>query len=103
MKLMDKESLTYGEQWKRSVDRSSHEWIEYCEGVFYVRRYLRTKRQWGKDLAVAEFDETCALYQKTASAARATRLREVFRNVWESDRADLQRQIVEEDAYADAA
>ena len=100
---MDKESLTYGERWKRSVDRTGPEWIEYCEGVFYVRRYLRTKLRGGKDPAVAEFDETCALYQRTASAHRATQLREVFRNVWESDRADLLRQILEEDAYAHAA
>ncbi len=101
---MGKEPLAYDTHWKTNVDRTSPEWIAYCEGVYYVRRYLRTLLREGKVLAVAEFEETCALYQKTLGGdSRAARLREVFRKVWESDRAELRRQILQEDAYAHAA
>ncbi len=104
MTIMGNEPLAYDEHWKNSVDRTSPEWIAYCEGVYYVRRYLRTKLREGKYEAIAEFDETCAVYQKTTGGdVRVAGLRDVFRKVWESDRAELQRQVLQEEAYAHAA
>ena len=104
MTIMGKDTLAYDKHWKNSVDRISPEWIAYCEGVYYVRRYLRTKLREGKDEAIAEFEATCTVYQKTTGGdTRVARLRDVFRKVWESDRAELQRQILQEEAYAHAA
>lgn len=81
----------YGETWKASVNRHGPEWIEYCEAVSLVKRYIRTRLQKGRQAAVDEFEATCELYRKddTRSAEQVARLRALFKLIWQHERDAL--------------
>lgn len=95
----------YDAAWKASVDRSSPEWIEYTEATWLVKRYIRTRLYDGKEAAVEEFEATCHIYLKNSALkeARVARVREVFMLLWESERKDLEAQVLEQESVPHAA
>lgn len=95
----------FDDAWKASVDRSSFEWMAYCESASLVKRYIRTRLRGGKDAAVAEFEDTCELYGKNGAqgAARVARIREHFQLIWANEREALKAKVLEEDALPKAA
>lgn len=75
------EGYPYGTVWKQSVQRSGEEWRAYCEAVFCLKRYFRTKRLAGKDAAKAEYDGYCASLDhlpRGGGARRVARLKSDF-------------------------
>ena len=101
---MNEQPYPFDEAWKASVDRSGLEWMAYCETANLVKRYIRTRLQEGKDVAVEEFEATCELYAKQAlGAARVARIREQFQLIWTHEREALKARVLEEDALPKAA
>lgn len=82
-------SYPFGDAWKASVDRSGTEWIRYCEAVSAVKRYLRTRRDQGKEAAVDEFESFCQVFREKAGPAREQSLRDSFCLIWRHERHAL--------------
>ena len=102
---MSEKPYPFDDAWKASVDRSGLEWMAYCESANLVKRYIRTRLQYGKDVAVDEFEATCELYSKynAQGAARVVRIREQFKLIWAYETEALKERVLEEDALPKAA
>lgn len=88
----------YSAEWKASVDHSGPEWMAYCEAVSLVRRYLRTRADWGREMAVEEFESSCARMAKSGSHGleRSARIKQDFLLIWAHERRRLVDEVEQE-------
>lgn len=102
---MTDQPYPYDDAWKAQVDRAGAEWMAYCEAVSEIKRYLRTRLTFGREVAVEEFDARCEALAKNNSrgAARVERVRADFRLIWAHERERLTAEVQAEEEVAQAA
>lgn len=70
------------------LDTSSMEWLEHCEAVSLVKKYIRTLWSAGDLAAQAVLQNACEARSKL-SAQRAHRLREHIEQIWKTQRHEI--------------
>lgn len=69
----------FTQEWKDSVDKTGEEWRAYCEAVACLRRYFRTRFDYGREVARQEFRQYLDLIGRTGkSGERATSIEQDF-------------------------
>lgn len=70
------------------MDTNSYEWLQRCEAVSIIKRYIRTLWRDGEEAARHELQTTYDLYREV-SEQRATRLRELVQQIWRAEKSAL--------------
>lgn len=70
------------------LDTSSMEWLDHCEAVSLVKKYIRTLLSPGDLAAQAVLQNACEARSKV-SAQRTHRLREHIEQVWKTQRHEI--------------